>query len=213
VDKFLSRQELDELRENIKHAGSKYAARFGIITKLLDHIDALERQVRAEAEANNVIDVDGLRVGVCTVRAYREQIKFAEERIEQLERQVEAYSEALKEIENPIAYWKEHLEEGHELNIHMCLHMADQAETYKGIARKAFELSNANPAASSTKDAQRYRWLRQQQWDSSDIFVVTGSKSQIKLGTYCPSLNLLDEAIDSAISMKAAIASAQEDKG
>lgn len=63
------------------------------ILSLLDHIDALERQVRAEAEANNVIDVDGLRVGVCTVRAYREQINFAEERIEQLERQVEEFQE------------------------------------------------------------------------------------------------------------------------
>jgi hypothetical protein len=49
-----------------------------------------------------------------------------------------------------------------------------------------------------TTDAERYRWLRQQHWNEADMFVVTGSKSQVYLGTNCPSLTLLDEAIDAA---------------
>jgi len=50
-----------------------------------------------------------------------------------------------------------------------------------------------------SKDSERYRWLREQFWDKSDIFVVTGGKKNIYLGTYCPSLIVLDEDIDEAI--------------
>jgi hypothetical protein len=49
------------------------------------------------------------------------------------------------------------------------------------------------------KDAERYQWLRQQHWNEAEMFVVVGSKSQVRLGTDCPSLALLDAAIDAAM--------------
>ncbi|CAG4900440.1 hypothetical protein [Paraburkholderia saeva] len=49
------------------------------------------------------------------------------------------------------------------------------------------------------RDAERYRWLREQHWNDADMFVVTGSNTRVHLGTYCPSLDLLDIAIDAAL--------------
>jgi len=49
------------------------------------------------------------------------------------------------------------------------------------------------------KDAARYRWLRTQNWYRSSLFVVSGGKSEIKLGTYCPIREQLDAAIDAAM--------------
>lgn len=46
------------------------------------------------------------------------------------------------------------------------------------------------------RDAERYRWLRVQQWNKSNLFVVAGGKERIKLSTDCPSLDRLDAAID-----------------
>ena len=54
-------------------------------------------------------------------------------------------------------------------------------------------------AEQSNSDAKRYRWLREQQWNESSLFVVAGSKKEIVLGTDCPSLDRLDAAIDAAI--------------
>lgn len=50
------------------------------------------------------------------------------------------------------------------------------------------------------KDAARYRWLREQQWNTASLFVIAGSKSLVRLGTDCPSLARLDAAIDAARS-------------
>jgi hypothetical protein len=49
------------------------------------------------------------------------------------------------------------------------------------------------------RDAERYRWLRAQQWDESDVFVVSGSKTKVRLGTYCPSGELLDSVVDAGM--------------
>lgn len=49
-------------------------------------------------------------------------------------------------------------------------------------------------------DAARYRWLREQQWNESHLFVVSGGKLQVKLGTNCPSLDGLDATIDAALA-------------
>jgi hypothetical protein len=59
-------------------------------------------------------------------------------------------------------------------------------------------------------DAARYRWLREQQWNSSNLFVIAGSKSRIRLGTDCPSLVLLDNAIDAAIDQQRKIATGED---
>jgi len=50
------------------------------------------------------------------------------------------------------------------------------------------------------KDAERYRWLREQHWSEAEICVVTNPKDAIKLGYYCPSSVRLDSAIDAAIA-------------
>ena len=47
-------------------------------------------------------------------------------------------------------------------------------------------------------DADRYRWLRAQHWSDSELSVVSDPKKHVRIGTYCPSGELLDEAIDNA---------------
>ena len=49
------------------------------------------------------------------------------------------------------------------------------------------------------KDAARYQWLRAQHWNDSAFAVVSESKRNEKLGTYCPSEDRLDQEIDSAM--------------
>lgn len=46
------------------------------------------------------------------------------------------------------------------------------------------------------KDAERYRWLRAQNWNDDLLCVVVKPKADVKLGYDCPSLVRLDEAID-----------------
>jgi hypothetical protein len=50
------------------------------------------------------------------------------------------------------------------------------------------------------KDAERYRWLRAQNWDTGPLVVVRDPQHAIKLGHDAPSLFRLDEAIDAAMS-------------
>ena len=48
------------------------------------------------------------------------------------------------------------------------------------------------------KDAERYRWLRVQHWSDSSLCVVAHPRSNLRLGTYCPSAEALDELADAA---------------
>lgn len=50
------------------------------------------------------------------------------------------------------------------------------------------------------RDAARYRWLREQDWDSGPLAVVRNPKEAVKLGRDLPSRQRLDEAIDSAMA-------------
>lgn len=68
-------------------------------------------------------------------------------------------------------------------------------------------IAAANPKAvlaliaeneSLRKDAERYRWLRVQHWNSSVMAVVFDPKHSVKLGADCPSDLRLDVAIDFA---------------
>lgn len=66
------------------------------------------------------------------------------------------------------------------------------------MARLALRaLKNENPLL---VDAIRYRWLREQHWDHSAMAVVSDPKANVRLGTYCPSEDRLDAAIDAAMS-------------
>lgn len=53
-------------------------------------------------------------------------------------------------------------------------------------------------------DAERYRWLREQNWHDSDLCVVRRPRQAIKLGYDCPSVERLDEFCDAAIAAQAA---------
>lgn len=76
---------------------------------------------------------------------------------------------------------------------------ADQMRAY-GQARAA-----AGPNAALVKDAERYRWLRDCDWFSSELCVLRSpktvlAKTGITLGADCPSRTRLDDAIDVALS-------------
>jgi hypothetical protein len=49
------------------------------------------------------------------------------------------------------------------------------------------------------KDAERYRWLRAQHWNTSPLCVVCDPKDAVKLGHICPSGESLDVAVDAAM--------------
>lgn len=51
-------------------------------------------------------------------------------------------------------------------------------------------------------DAERYRWLRLQNWNTSPLCVVVQPKEAVKLGHDCPSGDRLDIAIDFAREVK-----------
>jgi hypothetical protein len=53
--------------------------------------------------------------------------------------------------------------------------------------------------ASLETDALRYRWLRDQDWDTAKMCVVIEPKKNVKLGSDCPSRERLDDAIDKAM--------------
>lgn len=76
----------------------------------------------------------------------------------------------------------------------------EKTDEFDGRSRARIKELEAQLAAADgwPKDAERYGWLRQQHWNEADMFVVVGSKSQVRLGTDCPNLTRLDEAIDAA---------------
>jgi hypothetical protein len=49
-------------------------------------------------------------------------------------------------------------------------------------------------------DAARYRLLRSMTWDAGVMCVVVEPKENLRLGSYCPSQQLLDEALDALLS-------------
>lgn len=56
-----------------------------------------------------------------------------------------------------------------------------------------------NVIDSIRKDAERHRWLRNQNWTQRGLFVVSAEQRDVVMvGTNCPSQELLDAAIDAA---------------
>lgn len=51
------------------------------------------------------------------------------------------------------------------------------------------------------RDAERYRWLRLQDWDTCDLAVVANPKHAIKLGQDAPSRERLDARIDAHLAI------------
>ena len=48
-------------------------------------------------------------------------------------------------------------------------------------------------------DADRYRWLREQSWNTAELCVVVDPKASLRLGYDCPSLERLDVLVDAGI--------------
>ena len=46
------------------------------------------------------------------------------------------------------------------------------------------------------RDAERYRWLRDQDWHDSPLCVISNPKHSVKPGSDCPSRERLDHKID-----------------
>lgn len=62
------------------------------------------------------------------------------------------------------------------------------------LKREAHE--NKQRARAFERNDKRYRWLRAQQWQENKLCVVLRPIDNIVLGTFIPSLKLLDDAID-----------------
>ena len=101
-------------------------------------------------------------------------------------------------------------------NVMLQLHnyAADEAairrfyEAWTPMPAKLYTAAVANPAtilalldalSEARRDAERYRWLRERHWSQNGLCVVVNASHNIVLGTDCPSRELLDAAIDSAI--------------
>ena len=75
-------------------------------------------------------------------------------------------------------------------------HYADKkriASLNSEISRLKFKMESIQ------KDADRYMWLRNQHWNDSIMCVVIDPKKNVKLGSDCPTLIRLDDAIDEAM--------------
>lgn len=72
--------------------------------------------------------------------------------------------------------------------------LASAAEDHPQILRRFAELARQD----EREAADRYRWLRAQNWNESELCVVADPKRSLKLGCDCPSGKRLDEAIDRA---------------
>lgn len=96
-----------------------------------------------------------------------------------------AVLELIAEIERQAAQFKEW--------------QASHHANYCAVADERDQLKAENDAL--RKDAERYRWFRNQHWDSSAICAVVDPKQSTTLGAYCPSGKLLDDAIDAGLAM------------
>ena len=75
--------------------------------------------------------------------------------------------------------------------------LAEQKEQFRVLEDELLVLGDERNEA--VKDAERYRWLRVQNWFSSPLAVVTKPIEAIKLGYDCPSGNRLDALIDDSM--------------
>lgn len=81
------------------------------------------------------------------------------------------------------------------------LRASDSADPLIGEAILAIKALRAERDA-ALADAKRYRWLREQHWETSPYVVVNRPKDNLRLGAYCPSGTYLDDAINAALAAK-----------
>ncbi|HEY0684692.1 MAG TPA: hypothetical protein VGD45_20315 [Steroidobacter sp.] len=77
---------------------------------------------------------------------------------------------------------------------------------HRGVLEAAVNIlkqPESQPPSDVQRDAERYRWLRNQHWNDSAVAVVTDPKINVRLGVYCPSETQLDDFIDAARAVTA----------
>ena len=93
------------------------------------------------------------------------------------------HCEACGQIKFPSDHWQREL--------------AALKEQYRVLEDELLVLGDERNAA--VRDAERYRWLRVQNWHCSPLAVVTKPIEAIKLCYDCPSGNRLDALIDDSM--------------
>lgn len=78
--------------------------------------------------------------------------------------------------------------------------ISESGESLGGeLEEREMRIALQSQLAAAQEDARRYRWLREQHWNESDMVVVRHPENSLKPGFDCPSGHRLDEIIDSAI--------------
>lgn len=113
--------------------------------------------------------IEALKAAGCVALAIHVQ-----SRIEALERFERAYKEWIDKTE-----WVQETAQQRELGKHRADVLRERIEALE-------------------KDAARYRWLREQHWSEKGMCVVRQAES-VRLGSFCPSGEILDAEIDAAM--------------
>ena len=79
-------------------------------------------------------------------------------------------------------------------HLHVCSACFDVAVL--AVRRRAAAAPLDTATSTRSLDAERYSWLRAQFWDTGKLAVVANPTAVLRLGSYCPSLEQLDAAID-----------------
>lgn len=80
-------------------------------------------------------------------------------------------------------------------------YIADNARLAEEVDRLREELTREEAQYKDMqRDAERYRWLRLQDWDTSPLAVVANPRAAIKLGHDAPSRDRLDAMIDAHVA-------------
>ena len=83
--------------------------------------------------------------------------------------------------------------------LHRDDHVSLVAALLELIVSRDRELEDLREAVAGLRaDAENYRWLRAQNWDDGPMCVVMSPATSLTLGSYCPSMSLLDDEIKAA---------------
>lgn len=189
----------------------------GTIHELIDEITQLRQRI-AELESSNEALVHALGVAheeinelvsklesaECTTAAHKrsqgyafEDLAKANNRIKELEYENSLYAADQRRI------W-EHMPDLYNAESSYTIYEAVGVLASRAAIsyRSGYEAGVYESTYELTDDAARYRWLRKQKWDTSPIAAVYNPKMNVKLGSYCPCGDLLDEEIDRAMGQE-----------
>lgn len=147
---------------------------------------------------------------ICAIPAYMFLLSPSGKRVQKMEggnwidqheaqKVVDSAEDELSDLRAELAGLKTGYEAYERVNAELraeCEKLRKYGEEFASLAERRREQVEA-----LRKDAERYQWFRNQHWDSSAICAVVDPKLTTKLGAYCPSGKLLDDAVDAGITM------------